>query len=257
MARYYIMDIQSDAAFEGPRKGRAVGTILFRKDDEPPKWITMAKTQGVACFLLSDEDIVRQALEAEFDDEGPEDLPVADRIRELDGLPLSGYYDELFTEMRRGPERPVDKLIRLLVYIVQAGWDEIDVMKEKAIGHYVDEIPDEDLISDAEKAFLSSFCMEIWVGQTDHGVTASVFYFSDGELVGRIAGLAETQIPFAGLKEAFLRGKFITDPACDERSFDTAADYMEQAYALYGDGDESFQEVFAEGMAFVRRYADS
>ena len=147
MTRYFIKDVKCGVTGGGvacgPVPGTVTGSIQFKKDDGPFKWLTLSDVMGIANFYLTEEDIYDKIQDIDGDDEEFIDKLNDDYfIRSFDGISFGEYgeYRDVFRSIEENKDNPAANFILYLVAVVRCGWDELPGLVEAGKGKYADEI---------------------------------------------------------------------------------------------------------------------
>ena len=191
----------------GPISGSTVAEVCVRDQKEGTvKYYSLAEVEGIPHFFETDVSTYDRQIE-EVDDEGFWDMLSEHAVSDF-----SDYVD-FFASQDEMEHNALDRLLirKYLIYMVRAGWDDIEHLKTKSIGkclgdfaipvcdveqEYLDDIADEEnaveksetleeLIDDLSDEFaglvIDTSSMELEEGETPEGYYSSEIQFREGQ----------------------------------------------------------------------------
>ena len=112
----------------GPVDGAIVAEIRI-KAQEKISYYSLAEVTGIPNFYKSDESLYDSLMDTDIDDE---------TIKKINRCFLEiGEYDEVFENSKEIEDFPI---LRYLIYLVRADWDEVENLKVRTIGRDIADI---------------------------------------------------------------------------------------------------------------------
>ena len=129
MVRYLIKNIKCDINGHvgpcGPGPDWVVAEIELQTENGETRYLDVTELENCGVIFSEPQSLYETLVDGNFD---PKDLP--EQVYE--GEEYADFYGDKSREMYEE--------MRLLIYVVRSGWEEIDRCKKEWIGKYVDEI---------------------------------------------------------------------------------------------------------------------
>lgn len=135
MARYFIEDVKCGVGTGGmacgPVSGPVVGEAKVRDSDGKTFYFSLAEVDGYPNFFLTDRSTYNQQISSDISEEELEYLD------ENYYPSIEGDYDVIFTTKEEF--NPMLPLMKYLIYLVRADWEECERFQKETKGKYLDE----------------------------------------------------------------------------------------------------------------------
>lgn len=155
MKRYFIEEAKcgiGEGGFAcGPVSGPVIVQIKYTVDGET-KYIVNEEFEGFPNIYEPEEDVFDAIVNDTMDDDERTDLINDNLIGELDGISLSGEYEEIIESLLENEDSPAAPFVRYILALTRCLSEDVEELIKKAEGKFVDEI--EIPISDIEEEYL-------------------------------------------------------------------------------------------------------